>query len=204
VLAEFRNPVGIVTKNSLVTRDVDVLVELARHQAVIVFISVTTLDPDLRKIMEPRTSPPQARLSAIETLARANVPVGVMVAPIIPAMNDHEIPSIIDVAVKAGAKCACHVTLRLPFAVAPLFEDWLTRHFPDRKEKVLNQIRSLRDGKLNDPRFGSRMKGEGVFAEQIESLFRVACRRAGIENARPRLNTDAFRLPRGNQLQLFE
>lgn len=203
VLAAFRNPVGIVTKNQLVTRDVDVLSELARFDAAVVFISVTTLDPELRRVMEPRTATPPARLSAIETLASAGVPVGVMVAPIIPGLNDHEIPSIIQAAVQAGAKFAGHVTLRLPFAVAPLFEEWLARHFPDRKEKVLNQIRSLRGGKLNDSRFGSRMTGEGIFAEQIQSLFRVACRKAGIENAHPRLTAEAFRRTSGNQLQLF-
>jgi len=202
VLAEFRNPVGIVTKNQLVTRDVDVLSELSRFNATAVFISVTTLDPDLRKVMEPRTSPPAARLAAIETLRRAGVPVGVMVAPVIPGLTDHEIPSIVAAVVKAGAQFAGSVTLRLPFAVAPLFEAWLGRHFPDRKEKVLNRIRDLRGGRLNDARFGSRMTGEGIFASQIEAMFRVACRRAGIENAGPRLTADAFRRPSGNQLEL--
>src|SRR3989442_1368528 len=133
VLAEFRNPVGIVTKNHLVTRDVDVLAELARHKAAAVFVSVTTLDPDLRKVMEPRTSPPASRLSAIETLTKAGIPVGVMVAPVIPGLTDHEIPAIIAAAAKAGAQFAGRVIVRLPYAVAPLFESWLARHFPDRK-----------------------------------------------------------------------
>ena len=200
VLAEFRNPVGIVTKNHLVTRDIDVLSELARHKAVAVFVSVTTWDTDLRKVMEPRTSPPASRLAAIEALSRAGIPVGVLVAPVIPGLTDHELPRIIAAAAKAGARFAGHVVLRLPYAVAPLFEDWLTRHFPDRKDKVLNRIRSLRGGKLNDPNFGSRMRGEGIFADQISQMFHVACRKAGIDGNGPELSTAAFRKPEGAQL----
>jgi DNA repair photolyase len=204
VLAEFRNPVAIVTKNHLVTRDSDVLVELAGHEAAAVFVSVTTLDLELRKVMEPRTSPPVSRLSAIETLSRSGIPVGVMVAPVIPGLTDHELPSIIAAAAKAGARFAGYVTLRLPYAVAPMFEAWLTRHFPERKEKVLNRIRAIRGGKLNDPRYESRMMGEGIFAEQIEDVFKVACRRAGIDNHRLALSTASFRRPGGSQLQLFD
>jgi len=204
VLAEFRNPVAIVTKNHLVTRDADVLGELARHNAAAVFISVTTLDTELRKVMEPRTSPPAGRLAAVETLSRAGIPVGVLVAPVIPGLTDHEMPSIIAAAVHAGAQFAGHVVLRLPYAVAPLFEQWLTRHFPARKEKVLNRIRAIRGGKLNDPRFGSRMSGEGIFAEQIEAMFAVACRKAGIEGNSLKLSTSAFRQPADRQLHLFD
>jgi DNA repair photolyase len=204
VLAEFRNPVGIVTKNHLVTRDADVLADLARHNAAVVFVSVTTLDPDLRKVMEPRTSPPASRLSAIETLAKAGIPVGVMVAPVIPGLTDHEIPAIIAAAAKAGARFAGRVIVRLPYAVAPLFESWLVRHFPEKKEKVLNRIRAMRGGELNDPRFGSRMEGEGIFAEQIHTLFQVACRKAGIEKNHFELSTAAFRRPAGAQLSLFD
>lgn len=203
VLAEFRNPVGVVTKNALVTRDLDVLAELARHNAVVVFVSVTTLDPELRKVMEPRTSPPTARLAAIRKLREAGVPVGVLVAPVIPALTDHEIPNIVAAAVEAGAQFAGSITLRLPFAVAPLFTQWLATHFPDRKEKVLNRIRSLHGGKLNDPRFGQRMTGEGLFADQIERMFTVACRRAGIAERSPSLSTASFRRPGGRQLELF-
>ena len=204
VLAEFRNPVAIVTKNHLVTRDADVLGELARHNAAAVFISLTTLDTELRKVMEPRTSPPAVRLAAVETLSQARIPVGVLVAPVIPGLTDHEMPSIIAAAVHAGAQFAGHVVLRLPHAVAPLFEQWLTRHFPARKEKVLNRIRAIRGGKLNDPRFGSRMSGEGIFAEQIASLFAVACRKAGIEGNRPKLSTEVFSRPAGAQRVLFD
>ena len=193
VLAEFRNPVGIVTKNALVTRDLDVLSELARHHCVVVLISLTTLDPELRSILEPRTSPPAARLATIRKLSEAGIPVGVMTAPIIPAINDHELPKLIAAAAEAGAKFAGKVVLRLPHAVAPLFEAWLTRHFPDRKEKVLNQIRALRGGQLNDPRFGSRMTGEGIFAEQISRMFHAACQRAGLATHRIELSPDHFR-----------
>jgi DNA repair photolyase len=203
VLAEFRNPVGIVTKNALVTRDLDLLTELARHNAVVVFVSVTTLDTDLRKVMEPRTSPPAARLATIRKLADAGVPVGVMVAPVIPGLTDHEIPKIVAAAKEAGAKFASTVTVRLPYAVAPLFEQWLATHFPDRKEKVLNRIRSLRGGRLNDSQFGKRMTGEGIFAEQIEQMFNVACRRAGIADIHVQLSTSSFRRPGGEQLGLF-
>jgi DNA repair photolyase len=203
VLAEFRNPAAIVTKNHLVTRDVDVLTQLARHNAAAVFISITTLDAELRKVMEPRTSPPASRLSAIETLSKAGVPAGVLVAPVIPGLTDHEMPSIINAAVNAGAQFAGHVVLRLPHAVAPLFEQWLARHFPDRKEKVLNRIRAIRDGQLNDPRFESRMTGEGIFAEQIEAMFTVVCRKAGIEGNRPNLSTASFQRRAERQLELF-
>ncbi|MBI5773070.1 MAG: PA0069 family radical SAM protein [Verrucomicrobia bacterium] len=203
VLAEFRNPVGIVTKNHLVTRDADLLAELARHQCAVVFISLTTLDTELRKIMEPRTAPPAARLDAIATLAQAGVPVGVLVAPVIPALNEPEIPALLTAAAKAGAKFAGHTVLRLPHAVAPLFERWLETHFPARKEKVLNRLRDLRGGKLNDPRFGLRMSGEGIFAEQIHQMFAVACRRAGIGGEPVQLSVDAFRRPAGRQMSLF-
>ena len=202
VLAEFRNPVGIVTKNYLVTRDVDYLQELARYQAVAVNLSINSLDAGLARLLEPRAASPAHRLAALELLAKAGVPAGVLVAPVIPGLNDHEIPLVIAAAAKAGARWAAPQVLRLPLGVAPLFEDWLTRTFPDRKDKVLNRIRSLRAGKLNDARFGSRMKGEGIFAEQICQMFHVARRKAGLEDDGPELSTAAFRRPPGNQLEL--
>jgi DNA repair photolyase len=203
VLAEFRNPVGVITKNQCVTRDIDVLGELARHRAASVALSLTTLDPELRRILEPRTSPPAARLAAVEALAAAGIPVGVMLAPIIPAVNDHEIPSLLKAARAAGAQFAGYVMLRLPFAVKELFADWLVRHFPDRRDKVLGRLESMRGGRLNDPRFGSRMSGEGLFAEQINTLFEVSRRKAGFDDERPELSTAAFRRPGGVQLGLF-
>jgi DNA repair photolyase len=202
VLAEFRNPVGIVTKNFLVTRDIDLLSELARHNAVVVHISLTTLDTELRKIMEPRTSPPAARLEAIRRLSQAGVPVGILMAPIVPGLTDHEIPALLAAAAEAGAKSAGHVTLRLPHAVAPLFEKWLETHFPDRKEKVLNRLRAMRGGKLYDSKFGQRMRGEGIFADQIDQLFDVARRKVGIAERGSNLSAAAFRRPPGAQMEL--
>jgi DNA repair photolyase len=204
VLAEFRNPVGIVTKNFLVTRDIDLLSELARHNAATVCISLTTLDTELRKIMEPRTSPPAARLEAVRRLAQAGVHVGILMAPIIPGLTDHEIPAVLEAAAQAGAKFAGHVTLRLPHAVSPLFEQWLQTHFPDRKEKVLNRLRAMRGGKLYDSQFGQRMRGEGIFADQIDQLFDVARRKVGIGDREWNLSAAAFRRPGGAQLQLFQ
>ncbi|MFN2477523.1 MAG: PA0069 family radical SAM protein [Chthoniobacterales bacterium] len=202
VLARFRNPVAIITKNRLVTRDIDVLRELAAHHAIGVNISVTSLDAKLQRVLEPRTSPPQARLDAIEQLRAAGIPVGVMVAPIIPGITDHEVPAILEACGKAGAQFAGYVVLRLPWAVAPLFERWLDENFPDRKEKVLGRVRSMRGGeKLYDSRWGKRQEGEGVFAEQIGAMFEVAKRRAGI-GGRPVLSTSAFRRVTP-QLELF-
>ncbi len=204
VLAEFRNPVAIVTKNHLVTRDADLLGALARHDAAAVFVSLTTLDSELRQRMEPRTSPPQARLAAIRELTAAGVPVGVLTAPVIPGLNDHEIPALLAAAAEAGARCAGYVMLRLPFAVAELFEQWLDRHYPERREKVLGRIRTTRGGRLNDPRFGARMRGEGPFADVIRRLFRMACRKTGLSNDGPPLSTAAFRRPGDGQGKLFE
>ncbi|MGH8071114.1 MAG: PA0069 family radical SAM protein [Candidatus Entotheonellia bacterium] len=204
VLADFRNPVVIITKNHLVTRDADLLGELARHDAARVFLSITSLDGSLGRVMEPRASHPTRRLAAIETLSQAGVPTGVLVAPVIPGLTDHELPSIIAAAVRAGARSAGYVTLRLPHGVGPLFEQWLARHFPERKAKVLHRIRAMRCGKLNDPRFNLRMRGEGIFAEQIQSLFALACRKAGLDGRGPTLSTAAFRVPSDAQLSLFD
>ena len=203
VLAEFRNPVAIITKNALVTRDIDILAELARHQCVSVCLSVTTLDNDLRKLLEPRTSPPAARLGAIRQLAAAGIPVSVNVAPVIPGLTDHEIPAILKAAAAAGATAAGFTLLRLPHAVAPLFEQWLQTHFPARQDKVLNRLKAMRGGKLYAAEWGKRMRGEGIFAEQIEQLFQVARRQAGFKNEWAGLSTAAFRRPGGTQLSLL-
>jgi DNA repair photolyase len=192
VLAKFRNPVAIITKNRLVTRDADLLRELANYNAVAVNISVTSLDPKLQRVLEPRTSSPQARLDAISQLRTAGIPVGVMVAPVIPGLTDHEVPKILETCARAGARFAAYTIVRLPWAVAPLFEHWLEEHFPDRKEKVMGRIRHLRGDRLNNSEWHTRMTGEGIFAEQIASLFEVGCRRAGI-GERPKLSTDGFR-----------
>ena len=203
VLAEFRNPVFIITKNRLVTRDIDLLSELAKHHAVAVWMSITTLDPAMRKIMEPRTSPPAARLAALGELARAGIPVGVNVAPIIPGLTDHEIPSILKAAAAVGAMAAGFTMVRLPHAVATLFETWLETHFPAKKEKVLSQLRAMRGGKLYDAQWDKRFSGEGVFAQQIAKMFEVARRKAGMSDSHPDLSTLSFRRTGGGQLSLF-
>jgi DNA repair photolyase len=201
VLAQFRNPVAIITKNRLVTRDIDILRELAACNAAAVNVSVTSLDPTLQRVLEPRTTSPQGRLDTIGQLRAAKIPVGVMVAPIIPGLTDHEVPKILDACAKAGAQFAGYTIIRLPWAVAPLFEHWLGEHFPDRKEKVLRRIRHLRGDRLNNSEWHRRMTGEGIFAEQIASLFKIACRRAGV-GSRPTLSCKSFRRSTP-QLSLF-
>lgn len=205
VLAEFRNPVTIVTKNYLVTRDVDVLRELARHRAVSVVLSVTTLQNDVQRALEPRSSTPGRRLGAIRVLADAGIPVGVNVAPVIPGLTDHEVPAILEEAAAAGATFANYILLRLPWGVKDIFADWLERHAPDRKAKVLNRMRELRGGKLYDGRYEVRGRGEGPWADQLASLFRVHRRRLGF-GPTPVLSVDAFRRPDpepGPQFDLF-
>jgi DNA repair photolyase len=202
VLAEFRNPAGIITKSHLVTRDIDLLSKLASHQGAIVFMSITTLDANLCARMEPRASSPRRRLDAIRELTAAGIPVGVMVAPLIPGLTDHEMPAILEASADAGAITGGYVPVRLPGAVAPLFEDWLERHFPDRKQKVLNRIRSIREGKLNDSDFHTRMRGHGEFASQFKAMFDIAKRKAGLDRPFEGLSADAFRRP-GGQMTLF-
>lgn len=204
VLLEFRNPTAIITKNHLITRDVDLLREMAAYDGVGVSVSVTTLRNEVQSVMEPRTSVPARRLAAVEALARAGVPVNVMVAPVVPGLTDHEIPAILQAARDAGARSAGYITLRLPYAVKELFERWAERHFPDRKDKILNRVRDLRSGKLYDPTFGVRMRGEGVFADQIEALFDATCRKLGLNEERFRISGAAFRKPSTSpQLGLF-
>jgi DNA repair photolyase len=202
VLAEFKNPVSIITKNYLVTRDIDLLGELAAHQAVTVHLSINSLDSELARKLEPRAASPKMRLAAVEALAKAGVPVGVLIAPVIPALNDHEIPSVLAAAKAAGARWAGTEILRLPLTVSPIFQQWLEQNVPGKKDKVLNRIRAIRGGKLNDPRFGSRMRGEGIFADQIAQMFHVARRKVGMPEDGPELSTAAFRRPEGAQLGL--
>lgn len=203
VLLEFRNPVVIITKNHLVTRDIDVLCELARLDCIGVTISVTTLDHKLSSLLEPRASRPARRLAAIKALAEAGVPVGYLQAPMIPGLTDVEAPAIGVAAAKAGASFSGYVALRLPFAVKSLFEQWLDQHYPDKKQKILNRVREIRGGKLNDPNFKSRMRGEGIFAEQMAALFQLARKKSGIKERWPKLTTKHFRRPGRDQLSLF-
>ena len=203
VLAEFRNPVSVITKNHLVTRDIDLFRELAAYDAIRINISITTLKAALAKKLEPRASPPLRRLKAIEQLADAGIPVSVLMAPCIPGLNDHEMLNIFTAAANAGALDASFTPLRLPGAVAGIFAQWLDTHAPDKKEKVLNRVREMRGGKLNDPRFGNRMKGEGFYAEQMAAMYKVAWKAAGFaEKKRIELSAKSFRAPR-EQLQLF-
>jgi DNA repair photolyase len=205
VLADFRNPVGIVTKSHLVTRDIDVLARLAEHDAVRVTVSVTSLRNEIQRTMEPRAPTPSRRLDAIRMLAQAGIPVGVNVAPIVPGLTDHELPAIMEAAADAGATFAGYIVLRLPHGVKDLFSGWLGQHFPERKDKVLNRVRQMRGGKLYDGRYEVRGRGEGPWAEQLRALFKVTAARLAFE--RPSApSTRSFRVPadaRGPQTDLF-
>lgn len=203
VLADFRNPVGIVTKNFLVTRDIDLLKKLAAFRAVSVHISVTTLDADLASKMEPRASRPNHRLEAIQKLSEAGIPVGVLLAPIIPGLNEHEIPSILRAARKAGATRANYTLLRLPHGVKKIFLDWVAESLPGSAAKIENRIREVRGGDLSDHRFGSRMRGEGDAARRIEHLFRITAAREGFRVTPFDLAIEYFRNPDEAQLRLF-
>ena len=204
VLRDYRNPVAIVTKNHLVTRDVDVLRDLSEHECVNVTLSVTTLKNELQRVMEPRTSIPARRLDAIRSLSSAGIPVGVFVAPVIPGLNDEEIPAILQAAAEAGAAYASLLLLRLPLGVADHFTNWLETHFPDRKARVLFKIREMRGGRLNDPGFHTRFRGSGQYAKQLERLFRASARKLGLDRKAPRLSTNGFRRHGGTQGDLFD
>jgi len=204
VFAEFRNPVGIVTKGALVARDRDILGELALYRASAVHISITTLDPELARTMEPRAATPAARLRAVRELTDAGVPVGVLVAPVVPGLTDHEAPAILEAAAKAGALAAGYVPLRLPFAVKDLFVAWLEQHYPNRKERVLSRIRDLRGGKLYDSRWGMRMRGEGEWVSVFGAMFELHRRRVGMSDDGPELSTRHFTNGRPRQAELFE
>ena len=203
VMARFRQPVALITKNALVTRDIDHLAELARHGAVCVYLSITTLDPKLARILEPRASSPRARLDAMRALAAAGVPTGPSVAPMIPGLNDHELPGILAAAKEAGATFASYSTVRLPGAVAGIFEGWLDRYFPDRKDKILNRIRATQGGGLNNSTPRERMRGSGAAADQLKALFMASCRRLGLATRPPELNTAAFRRVSPGQGELW-
>jgi DNA repair photolyase len=207
VLAEFRNPVAMITKSHLITRDVDILGEMAGYRAAAANLSITTLRNEVQRVMEPRAATPARRLDAIRKLTAAGIPCGVMVGPVVPGLTEHEMTEILERSAEAGATRAGYIMLRLPYGVKELFEDWLGRHFPDRKRKVLNRLRDLHGGALYDSRWNIRMRGEGPFADQVEQVFEVACRRYGLNQGRFALNVDAFRRPEeratGPQLALF-
>ena len=195
VLSDFNNPVGIVTKNHLVTRDIDILGDMARRNLAEVFLSITTLDKELAREMEPRASTPRRRLDAIRALADAGVPVGVMAAPMIPGLNDHEMEAILEAATEAGATRAGFTVLRLPLEIKDLFDEWLRANRPDRAEKVLSLIRQMRGGALYQAEFGLRMKGEGPIAQLLSARFQAGVKRLGLNKIRYRLDTLRFAVP---------
>ena len=205
VLDEFNHPVGIVTKGTLIERDVDILAPMAAKGLVRVGISITTLDPELSRAMEPRVPMPAARIRTIARLTAAGVPVRVMVAPVVPALTDHELEAILEAAKAAGAVAASSITLRLPREVAALFSDWLADHFPDRAARVMGRVRELHGGKDYDPDFGTRMVGQGQWAVMTQQRFRLATRRLGLDRTLPPLRSDLFERPAqaGDQLSLF-
>lgn len=195
LLHECRHPLTIVTKSSLVERDIDLLAPMAVDNLVEVYLSITTLDHQLARRMEPRATAPARRIESLERLAAAGIPAGVMFAPVIPALNDPELERVLEAAAKAGVKYAGYVMLRLPHEVRDLFVEWLQNHYPDRARHVMSLVNDLRGGKDNDPRFGSRMRGEGVFAEIVRNRFQQACKRLKLNHSSHALNTTAFRPP---------
>jgi DNA repair photolyase len=204
VLARTRHPVAIITKSALVLRDLDLLSDMARDQLASVAVSITTLDSDLKRAMEPRAASPHARLRTLAALNEAGIPTAVMAAPVIPALTDHELEAILEAAVQCGTRRAGYVLLRLPYEIKDLFREWLEAHYPQRAAHVMSLVRDMRGGRDNDPRFGHRMRGTGPYAELLSRRFRLACSRLGL-NSTPSdpLRTNLFRRPAaGPQLQL--
>ena len=204
VFLKFRNPVGIITKNFLITRDIDILKELGSLDLVFVIVSITSLNGDLIKRMEPRTAAPHKRFDAIEQLAAQDIPVCVNVAPIIPGLTDEEIPAILNEASKRGATFAGYTMLRLSGAIEPLFLDWLRREMPDRAGKIINRIHDVRGGNLNDTRWGKRIGGEGEIAKTIKNLFKINCRKYGLNQKKFEFATEHFRRESTPQIELFQ
>jgi DNA repair photolyase len=204
VLARCRHPVTIVTKSALIVRDMDLLMDLAQHRLVSVMLSITSLTNDIKRTLEPRAASPQARLRVIQQLAQAGIPVGVLVAPVIPAITDHEMEDILAAARAAGAGSAGYVLLRLPHEVKILFREWLSEHYPDRAKHVMSLINQTRGGKDYDAEFGRRMTGTGPYAELLRTRFELARRKCGFDDARDRheLTTEFFRPPAADQSQL--
>ena len=205
VLSEYRHPVAVVTKGTLIERDLDVLGEMGRAGLARVGISVTTLDATLARKMEPRVPSPERRLATIRRLTEAGCPVRVMVSPVVPALTDHEMEAILEAGAAAGAVAASWIMLRLPHGVSQLFRDWVETHYPDRAARVMGRVRDLHGGKDYDPEWGKRMTGEGLFAEMMKQRFAVATRRLGLAHELPELRTDLFQPPAraGDQLSLF-
>ncbi len=192
VFLKYKNPVGIITKNSLIERDIDILTELNKLNLVAVTISIPTLDKQIASVMEPRTSTPSRRLQTVETLSKAGIYVNVNIAPIVPGLTDDTIPFVIKSAAEAGAKSAARVILRLPWQNKELFINWVNKNFPERANKILNRIKNLRDGELYNSDWGTRMRGEGEWAETVKQIFRINCERYNLNNTNVYLRTDLF------------
>ena len=203
ICLEYRNPVGILTKNALVLRDLDIIKDLAKMNLVRVMTSITSLDEDLRRVMEPRTASYRSRLKVVETLTKAGVPTGIMNAPLIPGLNDMHMHDVLKAASEAGAKWAGYTVVRLNGAIGGIFKDWLYKTFPDRADKVWHQISECHEGKVNDSRWGNRITGDGKFAELIKTQFGIYCKKYGLNESRVEMNTSDFRRLKNNQLPLF-
>jgi DNA repair photolyase len=203
VLAETKHPVTITTKSDRVVRDIDIVAGMAAERLAGVAISITSLTPEISRTLEPRAPSGRKRLAAVKALSAAGIPTTVAIAPVIPAITDHELDHIVEAAAQAGASGVFFLPVRLPFEVAPLFRAWLDEHFPDRADKVMNIIRSMRGGKDNDPNFFTRLQGFGPWAELMRVRFEVAVRKHGLNRERPKLRTDLFRPPEGPQLRLL-
>lgn len=203
ICLEYRNPVGVLSKNALVLRDIDIIQELSKHNLVRVFSSITSTDEDLRRVLEPRTASYRSRLKMIETFSKAGVPTGIMNAPLIPGLNDMHIHDVLKAASEAGAKWAGYTVVRLNGAIGPLFKDWLHKAFPDRAAKVWHQICECHGGAVNDSRFGNRIVGDGKFAELIKDQFQLYCRKYRLNEAKMEYNLKDFRRVKNQQMSLF-
>ncbi|MEL6591463.1 MAG: PA0069 family radical SAM protein [Bacteroidota bacterium] len=204
VMLRYHHPVSLITKNSLILRDLDLLQELAKEDLVHVAITITTLNEELRRAMEPRTASAKKRLEVVEKLSKAGIPVGVMLGPVIPGLNNHEIPNLVEASANAGAVSAGYTFVRLNGQIGEIFEHWIHQHFPDRAQKVLSQIKASHAGKLNDSEYGRRMRGEGEIAKSVSQLFKIAKRRFLVDRKMPPYNLKAFRRPGDGQLRLFD
>ena len=198
----YKQPITMITKNALILRDIDLLQEMAKLKLIAVYVSITSLDEKLRLKLEPRTTTAKQRLKIISELSKVNIPTGVMAAPMIPGLNDHELPGILRASAEQGAKSAGYTVVRLNGVIHQIFEDWLAKNFPDRFDKVWHMIQSCHNGNVNDSRFGTRMRGEGNFAEMIRATFKLHCRLSGLNNENTILDRSLFKVPQA-QLDLF-
>ena len=203
VFKKFNHPVGLITKNALILRDIDLLSEMAKENLATAVISITTMNRELSRKLEPRTSVPSVRFDVLEKLSNAGIPVGVNVAPVVPGLNDEEIPAILKEASERGARFAGHVMLRLPFSVKELFLEWLNRNYPEKASKIINRIHDVRNGELSDAKFGSRMSGEGQIAYSIHRLFKITCEKHGLNKHKIGLDYYKFKNPEIIQEELF-